>query len=133
MEKSKLDKKILKKFGITMGIAFSIITLFIIIRHKYSILPTSIISVIFFISAFMMPVLLEPIYIFWMRLAFILSWINTGLILFIIFYLIFTPIGLGMRLFGADLLDKKIDKNKESYWKEKKKKGFSPLDYEKQF
>jgi len=38
-----------------------------------------------------------------------------------------------MRLFGADLLDKKIDKHKESYWKEKKKKGFSPLDYEKQF
>lgn len=116
-----------------MGVAFSIITIFILIRHKYSILPTSIISVIFFISALMMPVLLELIYIFWMRLAFILSRINTGLILFIIFYLIFTPIGLGMRLFRADLLDKKIDKHKESYWKEKKKKGFSPLDYEKQF
>jgi hypothetical protein len=133
MEKSKLDKKILKKFGITMGAAFSIITFLIIIRHKYSILPTSIISVIFFISAFMMPVLLKPIYVFWMKLAFILSRINTGLILFIIFYLIFTPIGLGMRLFRVDLLDKKIDKHKESYWKEKKKKEFSHLDYEKQF
>jgi membrane-associated phospholipid phosphatase len=133
MEESSLDKKILKKFGITMGVVFSIITFFILIRHKYSILPTSIISVIFFISAFMMSVLLKPIYIFWMKLAFILSWINTGLILFIIFYLIFTPIGLGMRLFGADLLDKKIDKHKKSYWKEKKNKEFSPLDYEKQF
>jgi hypothetical protein len=109
MEESSLDKKILKKFGITMGATFFIITIFILIRHKYTILPTSITSVIFFISAFTMPFILKPIYIFWMKLAFILSWINTGLIQLIIFYLIFTPLGLGMRLFGADLLDNKIN------------------------
>ena len=50
-----------------------------------------------------------------------LGWINTRLILFIIFYLVFTPIGLVMRLFGVDLLDKKIDKNKNSYWRRKEK------------
>ena len=81
----------------------------------------------------MAPVSLKPVYIFWMRLAFILAWINTRLILSILFYLIFTPIGIGMRLFGGDLLDKKIDKNKESYWIKKEKAAFKQSDYERQF
>jgi len=133
MEKLNLDNKSLRKFGITMGIASLIITLIIFIRHKYSVIPASVISVTFLILAFTLPALLKPIYILWMRLAFILGWINTRLILFIIFYLVFTPIGLVMRLFRIDLLDRKIDKNKESYWRKKERSGFSPLNYERQF
>lgn len=133
MELLNLDKNNLRKFGITMGIVFLLITTFILIRHRQNILPASIISAIFFMLAITKPVLLKPVYIFWMKFAFILAWINTRLILFIIFYLIFTPLGLGMRLFGIDSLDKKIDKDKQTYWKKKEKDHFSPLDYEKQF
>ncbi len=133
MEKLNLDKSTLKKFGITMGIALLVITLFIFIRHKHSILITSIISAIFFILAFIMPSLLKPVYILWMRLAFILSWINTRLILIIVFYLIFTPISISIRLFGIDLLDRKIDKNRNSYWRRKESQASNSLNYERQF
>lgn len=133
MEKLKLDKVTLKKFGITMGMAFFIIAFLLFTRHKDKFVPVLSLSVIFFISAFIMPHFLKPLYILWMKFAFILNWINTKLILSIIFYLIFTPIGLGMRLFGVDLLDRKIDKNKDSYWKKKEQKSFSQLDYERQF
>jgi len=133
MEKFNLDKNDLRKFGITMGVSFLIVVLLLTIRHKPNLLPLFSISIIFFISAFMLPALLKPIYILWMRLAFILGWINTRLILSILFYLVFTPIGLVMRLFRVDLLDRKIDKNKESYWRKKEKSGFSLLNYERQF
>ena len=133
MDKLKLDRKSLRQFGITMAIAFLIITLIIFIRHKYSVIPASIISATFLILAFVSPTLLKPIYILWMKLAFILGWINTRLILFIIFYLVFTPVGLVMRLFRIDLLDRKIDKNKESYWRKEERSGFSLLNYERQF
>lgn len=132
MEKLNLDNKSLRKFGITMGIVFLAITIFIFGRHKHA-LPTSIISAVFFILALIMPVLLKPVYIFWMRLAYILAWINTRLILFILFYIVFTLIGMVMRLFGVDLLNRKIEKNKESYWIPKEKKQFNPFDYERQF
>ena len=33
-----------------------------------------------------------------------------------IFFLIITPIGLIMRIMGKDLLNKKYDKRKETYW-----------------
>ncbi len=133
MEKLSLDKKTLRKFGITMGVAFFIIALVILARHKHNPLPVLLISVAWFISAFIIPVLLKPLYIMWMKFAFILSWINTRIILFIIFYLLFTPIGITMRLFGIDLLKRKIDKNNDSYWQEAIKKCLNRKDYERQF
>ena len=133
MENLRLDKNNLRKFGVTMGTAFFVITLLVFIKHKHSILPTSVIALIFFSCAFTAPNILKSIYIFWMKLAYILSWINTRLILLVIFYLFFAPIGLGMRLFGIDLLDRKIDKRKGSYWIKKEDKGYNPLNYERQF
>jgi hypothetical protein len=133
MEKLNLDKNNLRKFGIVMGIAFLVITLLILIRHRHSIAPAFIISAMFFISALFAPLLLKPIYIFWMRLAFILSWVNTRLILLVIFYLVFTPIGLAMRLFGVDLLERRMERNRKSYWRQKEKHKFDRLNYERQF
>ena len=40
------------------------------------------------------------------------------LIWLIVFLFVITPIGLLLRLFGIDLLDKKIDSNNASYWKQ---------------
>ena len=124
MEKLNLDKNNLRKFGIVMGIAFLVITLLILIRHRHSIAPAFIISAMFFISALFAPLLLKPIYIFW---------VNTRFILLVIFYLVFTPIGLAMRLFGVDLLERRMERNRKSYWRQKEKHKFDRLNYERQF
>ncbi|MFH1888573.1 MAG: SxtJ family membrane protein [Candidatus Omnitrophota bacterium] len=133
MEKLKLDKDNLRKFGIIMGIAFMVITVIILIRHKHNLIPTAIVSAIFLISAFTAPLLLKPVYLGWMRFAFILSWINTRVILFIMFYLIFAPVGIIMRILRIDLLRRKIDKDKDSYWQDADKKPFNRADYDRQF
>jgi hypothetical protein len=133
MESLNLHRQNLKKFGVTMGGVFFAISLIILFRHKHSPLVTSALSFIFFVFGFIKPQLLKPVYIIWMKLAFVLGWVNTRLILMIIFYLVFTPIGLIMRLFGSDLVDRKIDKSRSSYWREKETKGFNPQDYERQF
>ena len=133
MEKLDLTKKNLKKFGITMGTVIFAITIFIVIRHRHSILPTLMLSVLFFLSSLFIPNILKPLYIFWMRFAFILSWMNTRLILIVIYYLIFTLIGLLIRLFKKDLLERKINRNNSSYWKKKEEPVFDRLNYEKQF
>ncbi len=134
MEKLKLDNKSLRKFGITMGITFMAIAFFIFLRHKYHLFAIfTTLAAVFFILAFIVPNLLKPINIVWMGLAYILGWINTRLILIFIFYLVFTAIGLIMRLFGRDLIDKKIEKGRDSYWKKKETAAFNRLGYEKQF
>lgn len=133
MEKLTLDRNSLRKFGLTMGIAFSVIALLILIRHKHSILVTSCISAGFFLAALLIPVALKPVYISWMRLAFILGWVNTRIILILIFYLLFTPISLIMKALGKELLDRRIEEEKSSYWHIRKNKDFNRLDYERQF
>ncbi len=133
MEKLSLDKKSLRKFGITMGIAFFVISGFIFAAHRQNTMFFVLISLVFFVLAFLLPAVLKPVYIFWMKLAFVLAWINTRIILFFVFYLIFTPTGLIMKLFRNKLLEERIDKDTGSYWQEKEEKKFNPLDYHRQF
>jgi hypothetical protein len=132
MDKLNLDIKSLKKFGLTMSIAFLVIAGIFYLRYKYNGLTLSLaVSGLFLLAEVVSPVLLKPVYIVWMRFAFILSWVNTRLLLIIIFYLIFTPFGLLMRLFRVDLLQTK-DK-KDTYWYKKEKTVFNPADYERRF
>ena len=133
MEKLDLTNTNLRKFGMTMGVVCLIMTIFLKLGHRHSLLPLASLSVLFFLSAFVIPVILKPLYILWMRLAFILSWINTRLILIFIFYLVFAPIGIFIKLCRKDLLEIKIEKLKGSYWKQKEKPVLKNTDYERQF
>lgn len=131
MEKLNLDKRSLKNFGIAMGVAFLVIFGLFFSRHSNSALSVFGISFLFLIVGLVLPNLLKPLYIVWMRLAFILGWVNTRIILIILFYLIFTPLGLFIRLFRIDLLERK--KKEGVYWHKKEKVEFNPLNYERRF
>ncbi|MDD5431406.1 MAG: SxtJ family membrane protein [Candidatus Omnitrophica bacterium] len=133
MEKLDLGRSNLRKFGIIMGVAFIAISGIIFLKHRHFPLWGLISSGLFFIAAFTFPLALKPIYITWMKLAFVLAWVNTRLILTIIFYLVFTPIGLILKLFKVDLLEKKMDKKASTYWKSKEEVKFDPSLYERQF
>ncbi len=130
MENTGINREKLVKFGKTMGIAFLVIAVFVFIRHRHNPLPLVIIAVIFLSLARIAPGLLKTCYIIWMKFALALSWVNTRLILAIIFYLLFAPISLVLRLFRIDLLERRIDKQKATYWKIN---STGPSDYERQF
>ena len=129
MERINSDLKSLRKFGMTMGIALLAVAVFIIMR-RHDPQPALLIALIFFILGIAAPILLKPLYIAWMRFAYLLGWVNTRLLLAIIFYLVFTPIGLVMRLCGVDPLKRKINKKEKSYWE---KRESTQLSYERQF
>ncbi|MGR3176834.1 MAG: SxtJ family membrane protein [Candidatus Anammoxibacter sp.] len=79
------------------------------------------------------PIALKPIYKVMMFAAQSIGWVNTRLLLGIIFYTIFAPIGLFLRLIRKDLLDRKFDKNCTTYWKKRDKPVADISRYEKQF
>lgn len=133
MEKLDLSRENLRKFGITMSIAFSVIALIIFFKRGHSNTTVQVISGLFLMMGIFLANLQKPLYIIWMKFAFILGWINTRIILLIIFYLLFTPIGIGIKIIRLDLLDRRIDKNSLSYWKKKEKSGSGREGYERQF
>jgi len=132
MQKLNLDRKSLREFGLTLGALFLVISGIFLFKHKSAYLTYSLIaSCVSSIMGLVLPGFLKPVYIVWMRFASILGWINTRIILVILFYLVFTPLGTFMRLSRIDLLERK---NKlDSYWKKKEKIGSNPLDYERRF
>ncbi|MDP2905510.1 MAG: SxtJ family membrane protein [Candidatus Omnitrophota bacterium] len=133
MDNKYCSREVLKKFGMTMAVAFLVIAAVVFLRRRHAPLSLLVISGSFFVLGIALPAILKPVYAAWMKLAVILSWINTRIILLILFYLILTPIGLIMRVFGKGTLDFKIEKNRDSYWQKKEKKPFSTLDCQRQF
>jgi hypothetical protein len=67
-----------------------------------------------------------------MDLALVLAWVNTRIILTLLFYAVFTPIGVIMRLF-RDPLDRRLHDGRVSYWVPKEPEPFDPKRYENQF
>jgi hypothetical protein len=75
---------------------------------------------------------LKPVYIGWTWAAHKIGWLNTRLILGIIFYLVMTPLGLLARLAGRDPLKRRLEPKRGSYWLPVVK-GADLKQYEKEF
>jgi len=130
MENKELSKENLRKFALTIAITLCVLGFIAYLRRKPSSQYLLCVAALINVWAIVLPKTLRLIYIVWMRFAFVLGWINTRLILIIMFYLVFTPIGILMKIFRIDQLELKIDKNKQTYWKAKDN---TQINYEKQF
>jgi len=69
----------------------------------------------------------------WMKFAEALSWVMTRVLLSIFFFLILTPVGLVMRLFGKAPMDLAWKDGKSTYWIDKPEVEYSTERYSKQF
>jgi hypothetical protein len=62
------------------------------------------------------PTWFRYVYIGWMVAAFPIGWTVSHLVLGATYYLLFTPIGLAMRLFGRDSMQRRFDPKASTYW-----------------
>ncbi len=92
-----------------------------------------IISGVFLALGVLWPAVLKPLFIVWMALARLLSFVNTHLILALVFYTLFTLIGFCMRLVRYDPLSRKIVPTEDSYWHHRETPLLPREHYERQF
>lgn len=129
--KPRPSDKALRSFAGIMAIACVILGLALLMRGNPEFLLAWAIATLFFVTGAIRPKWLYWVHFIWMKFAFVLAWINTRLLLGIIFYFILTPVSLAMRLFRFDPLDRAFDRNKTSYWIPRPKKTFAKSDYER--
>ena len=116
MSKGNINKKILREFGYLIGIGIPLIIgiIFPLISGHNLRIWTFIFGIFSISLGLFKPNLLYYPYLAWMKLGLLLGWINSKLILGLIFLFVLQPIALIMKLFGYDPL--KIKKsNKKSY------------------
>ena len=111
------DKKELRNFGLVTGgltpVFFGLLIPWIF-DHGFPTWPW-IVGVILAALGLIIPVVLKPIYRVWMTIGYYLGWINTRIILTIMFYLLILPFGVIMRLFGKDPMARSMSDDQKSY------------------
>ena len=113
-EKIKISSN--RSFGLLFFVVFLIISLWPL-THEGSIRIWSvIISAVFLILGLLNSKLLAPLNLFWFKLGMILGAIISPIVMGIVFFIVVTPTGFILRIMGKDLLNKKYDKEKETYW-----------------
>ena len=116
LSKNKIKISSNRNFGLVFFIVFMIVSLWPLIYGDPIRIWLIIISMVFLILGLMNSKLLTPLNKLWFKFGMILGAIVAPIVMGLIFFLVVTPIGLIMRIMGKDLLNKKYDKKKNTYW-----------------
>jgi hypothetical protein len=108
-----------KSFGIIFAVVFLLISLYPLEENKDLYLWPLIVSLIFFLLAYLAPKVLSVPNKLWFKLGMSLGSIVAPVVMALVYFSTVVPIGLIMKLTGKDLLRQKLDKNAKSYWIER--------------
>ncbi len=111
------DKKELRNFGLVTGgvtpLVFGVLLPWLF-NHDFPKWPW-IVGAVLIVWGLTLPLTLKPVYRVWMTIGHCLGWINTRIILAVMFYCIILPVGTVMRLLGKDPMGRKITRDQKSY------------------
>ncbi|MCC2641092.1 MAG: conserved rane protein of unknown function [Nitrospira sp.] len=110
------EKKELRNFGLIVGGVFCLIAVWPAFRHGeairfWALVPGSLLIAL----GLLMPMTLGPIFRVWMKIGHVMGWINTRIILGILYFGLITPMGMVMRLFGWDSMRRTLSRDVETY------------------
>ena len=111
------DKKELRQFGLVFATGIALIFgLFLpwLFEHPWPLWPW-IVAGVFTTTALLLPPVLRPVFWLWMKFGHVLGWINTRIILGLVFFVIFTPVALLFKVLGKDALKQRLDASASSY------------------
>jgi hypothetical protein len=106
----------LRSFGLVVGGIFGAIAIYPVLARSED--PRGwalVLSGALIIPAVLMPRVLGPAYRVWMAAGQVLGWINTRIILGILFYFVVTPLGLLQRMRRKSAIARKFDKTRPTY------------------
>lgn len=108
--------KELRSFGLLVGGVFCIIGFWpLVVRgeplHTWAVSLGGVLVVL----GSLLPKVLAPVHKGWMWIGHILGWINTRILLGIVFYGLITPIGIVFRLMGKDAMRQAFSKSSSTY------------------
>ena len=98
--------------------------------HRGLVIALVVIATLLLLLAAVAPSLLRPVYRGWMHFGEALGWLNTRILLTLVFFLVVTPIGLLMRLFGRSPI---TTAKRDSYWTDVEPHSYGDRHVEKQF
>ena len=122
----KINKKSSNRsFGYVFFIVFLILGIWPLINDESIRIWSILLSFAFLVLGFLNSKILSPLNYIWFQFGLFLGNFISPIIMALLFFVVISPIGLIMRLFGKDSLMKKYS-NKSSYWI-KREKGMNSM------
>lgn len=122
-----------RQFGLVVGFFLVLVSLWPLLRHgqvRQAVLGAAL-AMLF--VALLAPALLHPLNRAWTMLGRVLARVVNPAAMAVLFYLVFTPVALLLRLFGKDPLRLQADSKASSYWIERQPPGPPPETMINQF
>ena len=126
--KDEITNKQLRSFGFTVGGIFALIGCWpLVIRAEDPRWWALVMAGCLLVPAVVFPKSLVWVYKGWMAVGHVMGWINTRIILGMVFYVIVTPIGIIRRWLGKDPMGRQLRPDLDSYRIERKPRPGSHL------
>ena len=113
---SKIKINSNRSFGIVFFFVFLIISLWPLLNENTLRVWSIIVAMIFLILGLINSNFLTPLNKLWFKFGKLLGSIIAPIVMGIVFFIVVTPIGFIMRIFGKDLLNKRYNNKSNSYW-----------------
>ncbi|MEA3266275.1 MAG: SxtJ family membrane protein, partial [Candidatus Fermentibacteria bacterium] len=104
----------LRKYGLVMFAAFGVISGLLFWQERPAWVFTAVPSLLFLVFALAFPGALAPVEKFWMKLAAVLGYIMTNVLLSLVFVLAIIPTGFILRILGKTPIKKGFAENSSS-------------------
>jgi hypothetical protein len=122
-----------RSFGGVFTVVFAAIGLFPLIRGGEIRVWALVIAAVFFLAALLWPAVLAPLNRLWFKFGMLLHRVVSPLVMGMLFFVVVTPIGLLMRLFGKRPLSLEFEPAEQSYWILRQPPGPAPETIKNQF
>jgi hypothetical protein len=115
-ESQNLSRAQLRNFGLILAGGFAVIALWpTIFRGEMPRMWASIVAVVFVLWGLLLPTTLSKPFRAWMTLGGFLGWLNSKVLLSVVFFVMVTPLARLMALFGYDPMKRRFDPAAETY------------------
>jgi polyferredoxin len=113
---SGVENRQLRSFGLLVGGLFGVLGLWpVVFRGESARLWALILAAALVLPAVVFPASLRPAHRVWMAIGDALGWVNTRIILGLVYYGVMTPMGVVMRLLGRDPMRRRFEPTADSY------------------
>lgn len=131
---ARIDRKELRTFGISLGVVCLIWAGVFWWRGNHAPIKWLVgASPVLILLGLLAPAVLYPLHRVWMPVAKGIAKVLTWLLLTLVFFLVFTPYGMIMRLLGKDPLERRIEPGRKSYWIRRERVPFDRDRMSKQY
>ena len=122
-----------RQFGLVAGLLLLAVSLWPVLSRGRIRLPVLGLAAAMLLLAALAPSLLHPLNYLWTKLGALLARMVNPVVMAALFYLVFTPFGLLLRLLGKSPLRLRADPQAASYWMERQPPGPPPESMANQF